>query len=179
MPKKGGTFSIPLAIFYFFARWWTQQRAIAATHQGEAGLNETNGSVAQVVGFPGAFGNVSGAKQDFCDFAVRAAVHPRIEGAKRERQATAALRGKHVQRRSRRTVVQGSPQPSRRVRTEFEVAVEWKLDRIGFSDDWCFLQPHAVLDAAQIQYGVPAVGRLPQLCRGQFAQLEADVKCPR
>ena len=111
---------------------------------------------------------LSGAKQDFCDFAVGAAVHPRIEGTKRERQATAALRGKHMQRRSRWTVVQGSPQPPRCMRTEFEVAVEWKLDRIGFGDDRWFLQPHAVLDAAQIQYGVPAVGRLPQLSRGQF-----------
>ena len=65
----------------------------------------------------------------------------RIEGAKRERQATAALRRKHVQRRSGRTVVQGSPQPTRCVRTEFEVAVKLKFDRIGFGDDWCFLQP--------------------------------------
>ena len=67
--------------FLFFAGWWAQQRAIAAAHQGEAGLNESNGSVTEIVGFPGAFGNLSGAKQDFRDFAVRTAVHPRIEGA--------------------------------------------------------------------------------------------------
>ena len=161
--EVGVRFRYPFDLL-FFARWRPQQRAIAAAHQGEAGLNQTNGSITQVVGFPGAFGNVSGAKQDFCDFAVRTAVHPRIEGAKRERQATAALRGKHVQRRSGWTVVQGSPQPTRCVRTKFEVAVELKLDRIGLGDDWCFLQPHAVFDAAQIQHGVPAVGRLPQLC---------------
>ena len=169
MPKKGGSIFDTPSSFYFLARWRPQQCAIAATHQSEAGLNETNGSIAQVVGFPGAFGNLSGAKQDFRDFAVRTAVHSRIEGTKRERQATAALRGKHVQRRSGWTVVQGSPQPPRRVRTKLEVAVEWKLDRIGFGDDRWFLQPHAVLDAAQMQYGVPAVWRLPQLSCGQFA----------
>ena len=120
----------------FFARWRSQQRAIAAAHQGKAGLNEPNGSITQIVGFPGAFGNLSGAKQDCRDFAVRTAVHSRIEGTKRERQATAALRGIHVQRWSRGTVVQSSPQPSRCVRTKLEVTVEWKLNRIGFGDDW-------------------------------------------
>ena len=109
----------------FFARWRSQQRAIAAAHQGEAGLNQANGSIAQVVGFPGAFGNLFCAKQDFRDFAVRAAVHSRIKGAERERQATAALRGKHMQRWSRWTAVQGSPQPARGVRAKLEVAVEW------------------------------------------------------
>jgi len=53
-----------------------------------------------------------------------------------------------MQRRSRRTVVQGSPQPTRGVRTELEVAVEWKFDRIGFGNDWWFLQPHTVFEAA-------------------------------
>ena len=52
---------------------------------------------------------LSGAKQDFRYFAVGTAVHSRIEGTKSERQATAALRRKHVQRRSGWTVVQGSP----------------------------------------------------------------------
>ena len=92
MPKKGGSiFDTPVELLSF-ARWRPQQRAIAATHQSEAGLNQANGSIAQVVGFPGAFGNLSGAKQDFRDFAVRAAVYPRIERAKRERQATTTLR---------------------------------------------------------------------------------------
>jgi hypothetical protein len=166
--RKGDRFSIPVELL-FVTRWWSQQRAIATAHQGEAGLNQTNGSIAQVVGFPGAFGNLSGAKQNFRDFAVGTAVHPRIERAKSERQATAALRGKHMQRRSRWTVVQGSPKPPCCVRTKLEVTVEWKLDRIGFGDNWGFLQPHAVLDAAQMQHCVPAVRRLPHLSRGQFA----------
>ena len=109
----------------FFARWRSQQRAIAAAHQGEAGLNQTNGSITQIVGFPGAFGNLSGAKHDCRDFAVRTAVDPRIKRAKCERQTTAALRGKHMQRWSRWTAVQGSPQPARGVRAKLEVAVEW------------------------------------------------------
>jgi hypothetical protein len=158
----------------FFARWWSQQCTIAATHQGAAGLNQTNGSITQVVGFPGAFGNLSGTKQAFRDFAVRAAIHPRIERAKCERQSTATLHGKYVQRRSRWTVVQRSPEPPRGMCTKFKVAIEWKLDRIGFGDDWCFPEPHAVFDAAQKQHGVPAIGRLPQFSRGQFVQLEAD-----
>ena len=164
----------------FFARWRPQQRAIAAAHQGDAGLNQTGtGSIAQVVSFPGAFGNASAAKQDFRDFAVRTAVHPRIEGAKGERQTTAALRGKHVQCWSGWTVVQGSPQPPGGMRTKFKVAVELKLDPIGFGDDRWFLQPHAVFDAAQIQHGVQAIGRLTQLCRGQFAQLRDSRECLR
>jgi hypothetical protein len=100
-PAKGDAEEVGVRFRYpadllFFARWRPQQRAIAAAHQGEAGLNQTNGSIAQVVSFPGAFGNVFGSKQDFCDFAICTAVHTRIEGAKRERQATAALRGKYV-----------------------------------------------------------------------------------
>src|ERR1700723_772334 len=162
--ERGIGFRYPVELL-FVTRWWSQQRAIATAHQGEAGLNQTNGSIAQVVGFPGAFGNLSGAKQNFRDFAVGTAVHPRIKRAKSERQATAALRGKHMQRRSRWTVVQGSPKPPCCVRTKFEVAVEWKLDRISFGDDWHFLQPYAVFDAAQMQHGVPAVGCLPQLSR--------------
>ena len=171
--ERGIGFRYPVELL-FFARRRSQQCAIATTHQGETGLSQANSSITQVVGFPGTFGNLSGAKQDFRDFAVRTAVHPRIESAKRERQATAALRGKHMQRRSRWTVVQGSPQPPCCMRTKFEVAIEWKFDRIGFSDDRWFLQPDAVLDAAQIQHSVPAVWRLPQLSRGQFTQLETD-----
>jgi hypothetical protein len=83
--RKGDRFSIPPVELLFFAVWWPQQRAITATHQGEAGLNESNGSVTKVVGFPGAFGNLSGAKQNFSYFAVGAAVDPRIEGSKCER----------------------------------------------------------------------------------------------
>ena len=155
--RKGDRFSIPPATFLLFTGWRSQQCAIATAHQSEAGLNQPNGSITQVVGFPGAFGDLSGAKQDFRDFAIGAAIHPRIEGAKRERQATPTLNGKHVQRRSRWTVVQRSPQPPRCVRTKFEVAVEWKFDRIGFGDEWWFLQPHAVFGTAQIQHGVPAI----------------------
>ncbi len=126
--ERGMGFRYPVELL-FFARWRPQQCAIATAHQGEAGLNETNGSITQVVGFPGAFWNLPAAKQDFRDFAVRTAVHSRIEGAKGERQATAALRGKHTQRWSRWTVVQSSPEPPRRVRAKFEVTVELKLNR--------------------------------------------------
>ena len=92
MPKKGGSiFDTPVELL-FFARWRPQQCAITTAHQGEASLNQTYGSITQVVGFPGALGNLSGTKQDLRDFAVRTAVHPRIERAKRERQATTTLR---------------------------------------------------------------------------------------
>jgi hypothetical protein len=172
--RKGDRFSIPPSRFLLFTGWRSQQCAIATAHQGEAGLNQTNGSITQVVGFPGAFGDLFGTKQDFGDFAVCTAIHPRIKRTKRERQATAALRGKHMQRWSRWTVVQCSPKPPCCVRTKFEVAVEWKFDRIGFGDDRWLPQPQAVLDAAQMQHGVPAVGRLPQLSGGQFARLKTD-----
>lgn len=161
MAKNGGSIFDTRSTSLFLAGWWSQQRAIATAHQGKAGLNESDRSVTQVVGFPGAFGKLCGTKQDLRDFAVSTAIHPRIERAERERQATAALRGKYMQRRSRWTVVQGSPKPPCCVRTKFKVAIEWKLNRIGFGDDRCFPEPHAVFDAAQKQHGVPAIGRLP------------------
>jgi hypothetical protein len=171
--EVGALFRYP-ADLLFFSTWRPQQRAIAAAHQGETGLDQTNGSIAQIMGFPRAFGYLSGAKQDFRDFAVRPVVHARIEGAKRKCQTTAALRRNCMQRRSGRTVVQGSPQPTRCVRTELEVAVERKFDRIGFGNDWWFLQPNTMLESAQMQHGVPAVGRLPQFAGSQFVEFEVD-----
>ena len=92
MPKKGGSVFDTPSTLLFLAGWRPQQCAIAAAHQGESGLNQTNGSITQVVGFPGAFWNLFGAKEDFRDFAVRTAVHSCIERTKCERQTTTALR---------------------------------------------------------------------------------------
>jgi hypothetical protein len=80
----------------FLARWWPQQRSVAAAHQSETALNQANGPSAQIVGSPVAFGNAPGIEQDFCNFAISAAVHARIERAQGERQSSSAMRGKRV-----------------------------------------------------------------------------------
>ena len=61
------------------------------------------------------------------------------------------------------------------MRTKFEIPVEWKLDRIVSGNDRRFFQPQTVFATAQIQYGVPAVGCLPQFAGRQFTQVETDV----
>ena len=76
----------------FLWRSWTQQCAIAAAHQRETVLNQANGPVAQIVGSPIVLGDTPGAEQDFCNFAVGAAVHPRIERAQGECEPPATLR---------------------------------------------------------------------------------------
>ena len=77
-------------------RWRAQQRSVAAAHQSETALNQANGPIAQIVGSPVAFGNAAGIEQDFCNFAISAAVHARIERAQGERQSSSAMRGKRV-----------------------------------------------------------------------------------
>ena len=176
MPKIGGAFSIPLTEQLFLRRWRTQQSAIAAPHQCETAVNQANGPVAQIVRSPVAFGNAPGAEQDLCNLAVGAAVHPRIERAQGERQSPAAMRGKRMQRLPQRAAIKGSPQSPTSVRTEFEVAIERKFDRVGNSNDWCFFQPNTVLHAVQMQYGMPTVRSLPQLGFAQFAQVQPDVR---
>ena len=95
----GARFRHPPECRLFFSGSWAQQRAIAAAHQGETALNQANGPVAQIVRRPIALGNALGAEQDFCNFAIGAAVHARVERAQGERQSPASLCRKRMQRR--------------------------------------------------------------------------------
>ena len=155
--------------FLFLAGWWAQQCAIAAKHQGEAGLNESNGSVTKVVSFPGAFGNAVWRQTELPRFRGRYCRPPAHRG--REGRAPSDVR-----RCAENTCNGGPGARSFRARHSRRAACarnsksrsSGSFDCIGFGDNRCFLQPHAVFDAAQMQHGVPAVGRLPQLCRGQF-----------
>jgi hypothetical protein len=61
MPKiRGSIFDTPGNYGATSCARLPQQFAIAAAHQSEAALHETNGSIAQIVGFPGALGNTFG-----------------------------------------------------------------------------------------------------------------------
>ncbi len=82
MPKIRGGFSIPLGNYeLLLAARLPQQFAIASAHQSKTALHETNGPIAQIVGFPGVLGNTFGAEQNFSDHAVSIAAHSRIECA--------------------------------------------------------------------------------------------------
>jgi hypothetical protein len=115
-------------------------------------------------------------QQNFSDFAIGGAVRPCIRGTQRKRYSAPAMRRKRMQRRSLRPANEPSPQTSACIRPEFEVAVERKFNGVGSSDDRPFFQPNAVLNAVQIQHGVPTVGSLPQLTLVQVAEIQADVR---
>lgn len=153
-----------------------QQCAIAATHQRKTALDQANGPIAQVVSLPVAFGNASGAEQDFCYFPVGTAVRARIERAQSKREPAPAMRGKRMQRRPRRPAIEGAPQPLACIRAEFKVRVERQFDRIGTGNDRRFLEPNAMFYLLQTQYCVPAVRALPQLTVGQAVEIQGNMR---
>lgn len=59
----------------------TQQFPVAAAHQREAALHEANGSIAEIVRFPGVIRNALLAEEPFGDRAISAAGGPSIERA--------------------------------------------------------------------------------------------------
>lgn len=69
-----------------------QQLAIAATHQRNAALDQANGAIAEIVGFPGTLGDALLTEQHFGDRTIGTAVHAPIERTNRQNQAFAALR---------------------------------------------------------------------------------------
>ena len=162
---------IPLKRVLFLARCRTQQCAIAATHQRKTALDEANGPIAQVVSLPVAFGDASGAEQDFRYFPVGAAVRPCIERAQSKREPAPAMRGKRMQRRPWRPAVEGSPQPPTGIRAEFKVTIEREFNCITAGNDRRFLEPNAMFYLVQTQYCVPTVRALPQLTFGQAVEI--------
>jgi hypothetical protein len=128
------------------------------------------------VRLPVAFGDASGAEQDFLYFPVGAAVGPRIERAQSEREPAPAMRGKRMQRRPRRPAIEGAPQPLACIRAEFKVRVERQFDRIGTGNDRRFLEPNAMFYLLQTQYCVPTIRALPQLTVGQAAEIQGDAR---
>lgn len=144
MPKiRGHIFDTPEARL-FLTRCRTQQCAIAATHQRKTALDQANGPIPQVVRLPVAFGNASGAEQDFRYFPVGAAVRPGIERAQCKREPVPTMRRKRMQRRPWRPAIKGSPQPPASIRAEFKIAIEREFDCIGAGNDRRFLEPNAM-----------------------------------
>jgi hypothetical protein len=173
---EGAHYRYPQQNRLFLGRWRPQQRAIAATHQREAALNQANGPIAQIVGSPVAFGNASGAEQNFRDFPVGAALHPRIKRSQGEREPPAAALRERMQRRPRRPAVKSSPQAPACIRAEFKVTIEREFDGITAGNDWRFFEPNAMFYLLQTQYGVPAVRALPQLTVGQAVEIQGNTR---
>ena len=176
MPKiRGRIFDTPEARL-FLTRCRTQQCAIAATHQRKTALDQANGPIAQVVRLPVAFGDASGAEQDFRYFPVGAAVRPRIERAQSKREPAPTMCGKRMQRRPRRPAIEGSPQAPACIRAKFKVAIEREFDCVGAGNDRRFLEPNAMFYLVQTQYGVPSIRALPQLTFGQVTEIQGNTR---
>src|SRR5258708_33751854 len=73
-----------------------QKFAIATAHQCEAALHETDGSIAQVVRFPGKIWDTSLAEQRFGDGTISVTDRARIERADGGAQPLASLFGELV-----------------------------------------------------------------------------------
>ena len=69
----------------------SQNLAITAAHQREAGLHQTDGPIAQIVRFPSAVWNALLAEQRLCDGAICAAGSLCVERAHSFAQAFAPL----------------------------------------------------------------------------------------
>ena len=102
--RKRGDFRYPKRDQLAFSPRLAEQLAITAARQGEPRLNQADRAVAQIMSFPGAFGNAFGAEQNLRDHAICAAVQPRVQRSERERQALSALRRELVEGWARRDV---------------------------------------------------------------------------
>ena len=128
------------------------------------------------MGSPIAFGNASGAEEDFRYLPVGAAVRPGIERAQSKREPAPAMGGKRMQRRPRRPAIEGSPQAPACVCAKFKVAIKREFDQISASTDRRFLEPNAMLYLVQTQYCVTAVRALPQLTFSQVGEIKGDTR---
>lgn len=81
-----------------------------------------------------------------------------------------------MRRHALRPATEGAPQARAGPHPDLEIPIERKFDRVGARHDGRFLEPDAVLHAAQTHDGVPAVGALPDLIFAAVAQIQADVR---
>ena len=89
--RLGVCFRHPRGELSFLARWWVQQRAIAAPHHGKAVLDEADNLASQIIRSPGAADNPLLAEQAFGNFTITISLQRRIEGADRQNEALATL----------------------------------------------------------------------------------------
>ena len=129
----------------------SQQGAIAATHQGEAALHKTDSTIAEVVGFPGAFGNALGSEQNLGNRSIGIALGPRIERAEGQCQSLSALRRDFMESRTGSTPVKRTPETSRCMHADVEIIVEWQFGCIRLAVHRCVSQPKPMLDPAHAQ----------------------------
>jgi len=64
----------------FLPRWRTQQCAVAATHQGDAVLNQADRPAAKIVALPGAAVDSLPAEQAFGNLPIAISLEPSVEG---------------------------------------------------------------------------------------------------
>ena len=70
--------------------------------------------------------------------------------------------------------IETSPQAHTGCCSEIEVAVERQFDGVGSGDDRRFFEPNAMLYAAQMQHGVPAILSLSELAFAHTAEIQLD-----
>ena len=89
---KGWLFDTPGEALLVFAPG-PHKFAIAAAHQCEAALHETNGSIAQIVRFPSTIRDAIFAEENFGDHTISASRRARIERADGGAQPLTSLFG--------------------------------------------------------------------------------------
>ena len=80
-----------------------------------------------------------------------------------------------MERLTLRPAIETSPQTPARIRPELEIPIEREFNSIAHGDDRRFLQPNAMLDAVQMQHGMPPVRALPQLTSLQVVEVQAHL----
>lgn len=108
-----------------------QQRAIAAADESQSALNQADGAIAEIVGFPGALGNSTFPKQGLSDRAVAVSFLSAVECAQRKRQPLPSLCRQWIDRSCGRLFAEGSPKAMSRLAAKMEISIEWELDRNG------------------------------------------------
>jgi hypothetical protein len=158
--RSGGGFSIPLGNDEpLLAARLTQQLAIASGHQSQTALHETNGPIAQIVGFPGPFGDVLGAKQALGERAIAIAFDAAIERAHCQGQSLSTLWGQFIKGGTGGAPVERPPESARGMesRNHCRAATRLRNARLRHAA----LSATAIPDVPDPQENVPAIGGLP------------------
>ncbi len=177
---EGHVFDTPRNYSLLLAARLPQHLAIAAAHQRKAALHQTNGTVAQVMSLPGAFGDTFGSEQNLGNRSVGVALGPSIERAQRHRQALPALRREFMESGTGCAPVERTPETPRGMRADLEIIIEGQFGCVRLADHRRLFQPEPMFDPANAQEDVPAIRRLPELARrqtGQTKQIPVSARC--
>ena len=173
MPKIEGWIFDTLKGLFVLASW-TQEFAITAAHQGEAALDEADGTITQIMRFPCALWNALLAKEALGDRAIALVFIAPVQCAQNQCKSLAALRRKPRRRWTRRTAAQRTPERMGSLGAELKRRVHWQLYRLRDPGCGQFLHPQAMRGATEPQHAMPAVRVLPQLAGRPSRQIQSD-----